>query len=382
MLDLSTLRAPLSGPILSTNEADAQVTEMTRAAADAASPPLPPQLLLMRTKGLSAIDPGDGLAFPGAQSGVTNAPFSSIQVRMVPENVTIIPESSAREPNDQAMVSVRHGETLADALSEAGVPPDQFAGLSDAFGLPPGRSPVSEGERLRLQFLAADGAARRLGRVSIYADEKLVAAAALDDSGHWRPVDKAPALTASAPSDQDDDDDHAMRLYDSLFETALKAAVPRPDIEELVRIFGNDVDLQAAVAGGDSFAVLYEAPSSPNGAGKIVYASMTARGQTFRYYRFRAPDDKTVDYFDEAGSVRRKFLVREPIVGARLTSPFGAQTAPDPRLYPNAHRRRLGRPDRNAGLCCGRWRCHQGRPRIRLRKSRRTPACKWLCHDL
>ena len=49
-----------------------------------------------------------------------------------------------------------------------------------------------------------------------------------------------------------------MRLYDSLYETALKQEIPREIIDNLVRVFANDIDFQRSVAAGDTFeAVSY-----------------------------------------------------------------------------------------------------------------------------
>ena len=48
-----------------------------------------------------------------------------------------------------------------------------------------------------------------------------------------------------------------MRLYQSIYETALRNQVPRPVIDDLVRIYSYDVDFQRRAQPGDSFEVLY-----------------------------------------------------------------------------------------------------------------------------
>jgi murein DD-endopeptidase MepM/ murein hydrolase activator NlpD len=329
MKDLASFDGNLADVALSTEEAQAQVAEYGRAVAEAggrASPSPPPELLLLQTSRLAAIDPAAGLSLSGAAS----APLSSIQVRMVPENVTFIPESAsdAGPAQDEQLVSVGPGESLDDVLQQVGAPQDQRSGLGQALALADGRSPIEAGEQVKLQFLDLDGASRRLARVWIYSSENLRAAAALDDAGAWEPMRTAPTPSASPLLGESDDDDRAMRLWDSLFETALKQGAPRSDVEELARIFGNDVDFQAPVVGGDAFDVLYERPDSPGGADTILYASIVSHGQTFKYYRFRTPDDNLVDYYHQDGQTTHKFLVREPVLGARLTSPFGERMHP------------------------------------------------------
>ena len=48
-----------------------------------------------------------------------------------------------------------------------------------------------------------------------------------------------------------------MRLYQSIYETALRNNIPKPVIEELIRIYSYDVDFQHKAQPGDSFDVLY-----------------------------------------------------------------------------------------------------------------------------
>jgi murein DD-endopeptidase MepM/ murein hydrolase activator NlpD len=136
------------------------------------------------------------------------------------------------------------------------------------------------------------------------------------------------AKKAANKDDDDDDDEGAMRLYDSVFETALKQEIPRPIIGDLVRIFANDVDFQRAVSGGDSFEVFYDEGDEGENRNELLYASITARNETFRYYRFQTPDDGLIDFFDQNGRSTRKFLIRTPIVGAKLTSGFGVRFHP------------------------------------------------------
>ena len=60
----------------------------------------------------------------------------------------------------------------------------------------------------------------------------------------------------------------------------------------------------------------------------LLYAALTVRDQTFRYYRFQTPDDNAVDYYDESGRSTRKFLLRKPIANGELTSGFGMRYHP------------------------------------------------------
>ena len=60
----------------------------------------------------------------------------------------------------------------------------------------------------------------------------------------------------------------------------------------------------------------------------LLYATMTVRDQSFRYYRFLTPDDTLVDFYDESGRSTGKFLLRKPIADGEMTSGFGMRFHP------------------------------------------------------
>ncbi len=318
---------------LSVEEVQAQVAEQIKNTAEAGSHEiaLPPQLLLMRTSRTNF--PGM-LAYANPADQIRTTPFSAIEVRMVPENVSNI-ERSAQSPQahdaDERLVVVRHGEGLEDVLRNAGVSRPKIAAVVAAFGLKPGESVAPEGRRVKLLFTDLDGSgeAATLARVSVYADETLESGVAVNDHGEYVRV-MAPAHPAKqpAPTGDEADDEDGMRLYDLLYETALKQQLPRPVIDDLVRIFANDVDFQRPVTGGDSFAAFYDETDQADGHDELLYATITARGETYHYYRFQTPDDSALDYYDQDGRSSRKFLVRTPIINATFTSGYGLRYHP------------------------------------------------------
>ncbi|WP_374307325.1 M23 family metallopeptidase [Methylocella sp.] len=318
----------LSAHALSEEEARAQVAEHVKNSASAGSRQiaLPPQLLLMRTARANL--PG-ALAYANPAEEIKTTPFSAIEVRMVPENVTNVarsPQASGSAPEERLVV-VRRGETLEDVLRAAGVAKPTIAALIAGFRLRPGESPAPEGRRVKLLFADPDGSGegKTLARLSVYQDETLESAVAIDDAGDYVRV-MAPSHPTARRRAADDDD--GMRLYDSLYETALKQEIPRPIIDDLVRVFANDVDFQSAVAPGDSFEAFYDEGEEGEGRGQLLYATITARGETYRYYRFQTPDDGVVDFYDPDGRSTRKFLVRTPIANAKFTSGFGNRFHP------------------------------------------------------
>jgi len=345
--DMATVTLNAQSGSLSLDEVRAQVAETVKNA-QASGPrsplPLPPQLLLMRTSraGLELGASGLAYATPGVSS--SNSPFSSIEVRMVPENVTLAPRSSPPpgdasrpSPATDRLVVVKHGEGLDDVLAEANIGKDVGSAIKSAFRGRGSPDPASEGRRIKLSFadaLSGDGV--QLARLSVYDGDKLQSAVALADDGRYVMLENAPAADSKpkkAPGDEEsddaEDDASAMRLYNSLYETALKQDIPRGIIDQMVRTFGNDVDFQRAVSPGDSIDAFFDSGDEADpGHSELLYASITARGETYRYYRFQSPDDQGVDYFDPAGRSTRKFLLRKPIASGELRSGFGMRFHP------------------------------------------------------
>ena len=201
--DLAQVSLSAQSGTLSLDEVRAQVAEMVKSAqarGNKAPLPLPPQLLLMRTSraGLDVAGTSLGFASPGVSN--SNSPFSTIEVRMVPENVTLAPKSAAPQgdaahpaPATERLVVVRHGEDLDDILGNAGVGKEAIKAIKDTFRVNRNGDPAIEGRRVKLSFaepLAGDGL--ELARVSIYENDDLKAAVAMADDGRYLLLENAP----------------------------------------------------------------------------------------------------------------------------------------------------------------------------------------------
>ena len=327
---------------LSPEEVQAQITEHLKNALSVGSRPplpLPPQLLLMRTSRVGLDSPqGMAYAVPG---GVIAAPFSSIQVRMVPENVTTLPRTVAtadRKSSEERLVVARRGESLDDILRANGASRELARSIVASVGARRGQATVAEGQRVKLLFADVNGPDKpaQIARLTIYTDDKAETTVAMADSGDFvqveqsaaAPAKAAPKRRAAADDEDDEEDSGGMRLYDSFYETALKNELPRPVIDDLVRIFANDVDFQRSVTGGDNFEVFYSEGEEGEARNDLLFASITTRSETYKYYRFQTPDDALVDYYDENGRSTRKFLVRKPIALGETRSGFGMRRHP------------------------------------------------------
>jgi murein DD-endopeptidase MepM/ murein hydrolase activator NlpD len=191
---------------------------------------------------------------------------------------------------------------------------------------------IKEGQRLRVLMTTAGLGHNQALRVIITGDSGITAAVALSDLGQYVPVDirnvDTEATTEGSEDTGNDDDTGGVRLYQSLYETALRNNVPNSVIEDLVRIYSYDVDFERKVQPGDSFDVLYSDAENGDARSEVRYAALTIGGETKKYYRFQTTDDGVYDYYDEDGKSAKKFLVRKPVAVGLVTSGFGWRTHP------------------------------------------------------
>ncbi len=266
-------------------------------------------------------------------------PYAGFEARIVPENITLLPKTAAQttggNANGEKTIVVKKGESVASILRDLGSQPNDIKAITNLLG-PRGRDGgVKEGQKLRVLMAAGVGAqSPQPIRVIIASDSSVDAVVALADTGKYVPVDVKNIDTevASAGEDNPDENDTSgVRLYQSVYETALRNQIPRPIIEDLIRIYSYDVDFQRKVQPGDSFEVLYAGEDenpAPESRNEVLFASLTVGGEVKKFYRFQSPDDGLVDYYDESGKSAKKFLVRKPVADGIMRSPFGLRRHP------------------------------------------------------
>ena len=261
-------------------------------------------------------------------------PYQGFEARIVPENITLLPKSTTPaggNPWNERTIVVKKGESAATILRDLAATPDEIKAITSVLG-PRGRDGgLREGQKFRLLFTAADGGQRqRVVRLVVVGDSAVEAVVALSDTGKYVSVDvqHGGPEVADTSADEDENDTTAVRLYQSVYETALRNQVPRPVIDDLIRVYSYDVDFQRKAQPGDSFEVLYSGDDETDARGEVLFASLTVGGETKKFYRYQSPDDGVVDYYDETGKSAKKFLVRKPIGPGIMRSGFGFRRHP------------------------------------------------------
>jgi murein DD-endopeptidase MepM/ murein hydrolase activator NlpD len=116
----------------------------------------------------------------------------------------------------------------------------------------------------------------------------------------------------------------------NLYSSATEVNINPDTIIEFARIFGFEIDFQRDIRKNDYFKIVYEKYFDENGefikSGSILYAQMIVNDREISLYKFG--DDKEYGYFDLNGKSVEKALMKTPINGARLSSPFGVRKHP------------------------------------------------------
>jgi murein DD-endopeptidase MepM/ murein hydrolase activator NlpD len=263
-------------------------------------------------------------------------PYAGFEPRIVPENVTLLPKTTAQVTGGNAWnertIVLKKGDSVSTILREMGATPEEVKAITTAFGGRGKDSSPRDGYKLRVLLAPGSDVVRlRPVRVIIATESSVEAMVAWSEMGKYVAVDVRSANSVASSSGDDDDDGKGVRLYQSIYETALRNHVPRPVIDDLIRIYSYDVDFQRKVQPGDSFEIVFAAEDeNPTDTSKadVLFASLTTGGETRKFYRYQTTDDNLVDYYDESGKSAKKFLVRKPVSDGNITSGFGGRNHP------------------------------------------------------
>ncbi len=119
-------------------------------------------------------------------------------------------------------------------------------------------------------------------------------------------------------------------ILESLYKSAIDQKIPANIIIEFARIYGFQVDFQRDIRKKDGFQIMYEVFIDDKGkileTGEILYANLKLSGQENSLYYF--DKDGSKGHYDQNGKSVKKALMKTPINGARLSSPFGMRKHP------------------------------------------------------
>jgi murein DD-endopeptidase MepM/ murein hydrolase activator NlpD len=269
--------------------------------------------------------------------------FDQFGVRVIPENVSFVATTPlenvglAAGYTEQKTAVAGKDDDLEAILTENEATDEEAAEIAIQLRRGFGYEGLSNGDRVKVDLAPAGDETGRYRpiRVSVYRDGGHLGTVALSDRQGYvaaeEPRNEGDDLFAAAGQAELEADAPRPRLYESLYQTALSNGMSPELINQMVRIFSFDVDFNTRVAPGDTLEVVYsldEDESESADVTEIVYTALTIAGKTRRFYRYKAPDDGSVDYYDDEGRSAKKFLLRKPMTGGTFRSGFGARKHP------------------------------------------------------
>ncbi len=222
--------------------------------------------------------------------------------------------------------SIQRNETLSGLLDRIGAPREQANGAVHAAGQFVDLRKVRPGDDVTawIETDPSSGEPRLMG-VSMRPDVDRQVLVSRNETGAWVSHELRAKLVAG----------HNLvegTIRDSIYSAALALGAGDQQVVDYADIFGYDIDFQREMRTNDGFAILYETFDDERGqpvkAGSVLYAEMNGAALKKSFYRYTPSDDGAVDYFDESGQSAKKFLMKTPINGARLSSSFGNRRHP------------------------------------------------------
>ena len=120
------------------------------------------------------------------------------------------------------------------------------------------------------------------------------------------------------------------RITQSLYRSASKQKIPANIIIEFARIYGFQVDFQRDIRKNDTYQIIYEIYEDEDkkifNTGKILFADLNLSNQSNTLYFYDKKGNE--GHYDLNGKSAKKALMKTPINGARLSSPYGMRKHP------------------------------------------------------
>ena len=119
-------------------------------------------------------------------------------------------------------------------------------------------------------------------------------------------------------------------ILQSLYKSALDQNIPANIIINFAGIYGFQIDFQRDIRKQDKFQIMYEIFLNEKNeiveTGEILFANLKLSGQDNNLYYFDSEGNE--GHYDRNGKSVKKALMKTPINGARLSSPFGMRKHP------------------------------------------------------
>lgn len=258
---------------------------------------------------------------PATLAAVDAPPAALIAAELV--RVRTIAVNEHGQPD--RLIVVRNGDTLGDILAQARIDDGEAAAAVDAIRNVFDLRRLRQGQSIELgSTLDTTTGQRHLTRVGFDIDTARALELTRADDGAFTIETVDRELTSHTVV-------AAGTIDGSLSQSAEAAGLPVAAVPAIVKLFSWDVDFQRDLQPGDRFEAIYDHMTDdaghPSGLGVVTFAALHLDGKLIQAYRFERADGST-DYYGADGRPLRKWLLRTPVDGARISSTFGARRHP------------------------------------------------------
>ncbi|MCX7358351.1 MAG: peptidoglycan DD-metalloendopeptidase family protein [Alphaproteobacteria bacterium] len=260
--------------------------------------------------------------------------FSGAATAAAAENAAMR-EAAARRAEQLAFTEVylRHetkemrvasGETLAGLLTRAGASSSDASAALNSIADVYNPRRLRPGQAISLYFQRDEGEAQLTG-VAFRSEPGASVTANRTTTGGFEAREVQMPLTFEIAR-------IAAPVETSLYSSALTLGATDREVAALADAFSYDVDFQRDVRPGDNFELVFERFYDDEGntvrTGDLLFVSLESSRGSREFYQFMAPGDSRPDWYDAEGKSARRFLMKTPINGARLSSGFGMRRHP------------------------------------------------------
>jgi len=237
------------------------------------------------------------------------------------EHVAFTGEAGLPEERE---VQIASGETLAMALNKAGANPGEANALLSSI------NGIFDGRRLRRDqilkvYFESNGAEARLTGLAFRSEPGAAITVNRTFDGKFRARQVMMPLTFEVAR-------IAAKVEKSLYDSAIAGGATDKEVRQLADIFAYDIDFQRDIHPGDGVELVFERFRDDEGrtvkTENLLFVSLDARGSAKSFYRYQREGEANADWYDANGKSARKFLMKTPINGARLSSGFGFRRHP------------------------------------------------------
>jgi murein DD-endopeptidase MepM/ murein hydrolase activator NlpD len=221
-------------------------------------------------------------------------------------------------------IRVASGETLASLIARAGASPGEASAATASIGAVYDPRQIRPGQSISLFFSRRSGQAQLTG-IAFRSQPGASVTANRTTAGGFTAREVLMPVTFEIAR-------IAAPVETSLYASALSHGATDREIAALADAFAYDVDFQRDVRPGDEFELVFERFYDDEGntvrTGELLFVALDSRRGSRAFYQFLAPGDARPDWYDGDGKSARRFLMRTPINGARLSSGFGMRRHP------------------------------------------------------